>query len=358
MRVAVVGAGPIGQGYAALLARNGHTPVLFSPRGSRVPADAASLQVETVGLLESTAKVELVHTPAAIASADVVVICVLGNGHRSVIDLISQYVRQDQPVIISSQSSLSALYLSTQLALRGIAPLIVAWATTVTGGPIADGRVQIRLLRRELDVATIPAAGIDQGLTLSRKLFGDIFAPSENLLAISLSNLNPQIHMANALLNFTRIENGETWQNFGCITKGVGRYIEALDQERLAIATAFGVTVRTVYQHYQRSFKDMPVDGSVHAMAQVVESQRKGSSPGPRSSTTRYVTEDVPFGIHCIVELGKITGVPTPLHEAGLTIFNAVYGRDFRLDNDLLPALGLESLGASLLRSHAIHGWQ
>ena len=39
-----------------------------------------------------------------------------------------------------------------------------------------------------------------------------------------------------------------------------------------------------------------------------------------------------------------MVGVATPLHAAGLSLFGALYGRDFSVENDLLPALGATSL--------------
>jgi len=45
-----------------------------------------------------------------------------------------------------------------------------------------------------------------------------------------------------------------------------------------------------------------------------------------------------------MVALGGMVGVATPLHAAGLSLFGALYGRDFSVENDLLPALGATSL--------------
>ena len=39
-----------------------------------------------------------------------------------------------------------------------------------------------------------------------------------------------------------------------------------------------------------------------------------------------------------------IAGVALPLHQAGIALFDAICARDFRAENDLLPALGLAAL--------------
>lgn len=355
MRVLVAGTGPIGRGYGVALTQRGHAVTLLSPRGSLPPGPLA---VETFGLLEGQAVLPVAAGPEAVAGAEVVVIAVLGNGLRATVEALAPHLRADQAVIFSSHASFAALYLSRLLAARGVRPLIAAWATTVTGGPMVGGRVHVRLLRPEIDVATIPAARREEGVRLSAALFGERFVPAENLMAIALSNLNPPIHMANTLLNLTRVENGERWENFGGITPAVGRTIEALDRERLALAARFGLRVRSVFAHYRKSFPDMPAVDDVHALAQAVERQRAGSSPGPTSLATRFMTEDVPFGIAFLAELGRAAGVPMPVHEAGLTWANAAYGHDFRADNDLLPALALQDWSEDDLRRRVESGWE
>jgi opine dehydrogenase len=47
--------------------------------------------------------------------------------------------------------------------------------------------------------------------------------PRDDLLAIAVSNLNPQNHMGIALCNLTRMERGESWnQNETSPTRSAG----------------------------------------------------------------------------------------------------------------------------------------
>jgi opine dehydrogenase len=70
---------------------------------------------------------------------------------------------------------------------------------------------------------------------------------------------------------------------------------------------------------------------------------------GPATIDTRYTLEDVPFGLLPLAELGRLAGVPMPLHEAGLAIFSALYGRDLAQDNDILPELTSNGLSREQL---------
>ena len=115
----------------------------------------------------------------------------------------------------------------------------------------------------ELDWITLlhqllhPGQGSGQGFDWNLGLFGDRFQPRDGLLAISLSNLNPQNHMGIALGNMTRMERGEIWSQGQNVTPNIGRLLESLDQERLAIAKVLGLKVRTIFEHFHLSFQSV-----------------------------------------------------------------------------------------------------
>lgn len=345
MRVAVLGTGSVGLGSAALLASHGHQPVLWSPTsGGTGPT---GLQAE--GALRLSAPVTLAGScAAAVAGADAVLVAVPATAYRAVLDQLALALRPGQPVLISGHLSFGALYLSRLLAGRRVTAPIVAWGTTVASGRrTAPGCVRVSSIRTEVDIATLPAAAAEPMLALCRALFGERFRARAGLLAVALSNVNPQNHLAIALCNFTRMERGETWFQNTNITESVGRLMEALDAERLAIAAAFGVSVRTLRQHFHLSFH--APEAPLGEMARFLAAA--GNDPAaPTSPTTRYVLEDAPYGLYPTVLLGQMCGRPAPLHEAGLLTLSALYGRDLAGDNDIMPVLGLADLSAGALR--------
>jgi opine dehydrogenase len=56
---------------------------------------------------------------------------------------------------------------------------------------------------------------------------------------------------------------------------------------------------------------------------------------------TRYVTEDMPYGLAFIEALGRIAGVPTPATRTIVDAASLVSGTDYRQQNDLLAPLNL-----------------
>ena len=344
MRVAVLGMGPVGLGSAALLTSRGHQPVLWSPNSGAAPNE---LRAE--GALQLSGPLALAEDcAAAAAGADAVLVAVPATAYRFVLETLAPALRPGQPVLISGHLSFAALYLAKLLAQRRVAVPIVAWGTTVVSGRrTAPGCVRVSSVRSEVDIATLAAADSEPMLALCRLLFGERFRTRAGLLAVALSNVNPQNHLAIALCNFTRMERGETWSQNTNITDSVGRLMEALDAERLAIAAAFGLAVRTLRTHFHLSFH--APEAPMGEMARFLAAA--GNDPtAPASLQTRYVLEDAPFGLYPTVLLGRACGRPAVLHEAGLLMLSALYGRDLAKDNDVIPALGLTDMSAGDLQ--------
>jgi opine dehydrogenase len=348
MQVAILGAGAVAFASAALLAQGGHDPVLWSPSGRRTAALAGGARLVARNAVEGEFHPRIAASCVeALAAADVVYVAVPGYAHRAVIDAMAPLLRPDQPVVFSSHMSFSLLYLLQRRAVFGPAPMLVAWGTTVvTGRQTSLSEVFVSHVRAKVDMAVLPASAAGDGLALCIALFGDRFVLRDSLTAIGLSNLNPQNHLAIALCNLTRMEKGETWLQYANITGAVGRLMEALDAERLAIAAAYGVQVRTLQEHFRLSFA---ATGETMAEMAASLSARGADVAAPATLDSRYVTEDVPFGLWPTVCLAEAAGRKAPLHEAGVRMLSALYGRDFAAENDLLPALG--DLAAALARA-------
>jgi opine dehydrogenase len=356
MRVSILGAGAAACGAAAQLSVGGHDSMLWSPSGRSTEALAAGAPLRATGAIESSFNPRIAGSAAeAVASAEVVMLAMPGYAHKMAFDAIAPHLREGQPVIVSSHASFGALYLSRLLAARKASLPIIVWGTTLTTGrKLSPTEVAVNSLRSKIDLATVPDGAAAAGLTLCTTLFGDRFVPREGLLAIALSNLNPQNHLAIALFNLTRMERGETWGQAENVTPAVGRVMEALDAERLAIAEAFGVAVRTIREHYAFSYQ-LPV-ASIAAMNAELHGRGKGGF-GPTTLESRYVLEDAPYGLLPTVLLGRLAGRPATLHEAGLTLLSSAYGRDFTGENDLLPALGFDTMTREELAARAKNGF-
>lgn len=337
-RVAILGAGAAAFALAVHLAGRGHAPVLWSPSGRRI---AQGGRIAATGIVEGGFPVEVAATCAeALSGARAAVVALPATGHRAVLDAAAAHLAPGQAVVISSHASFGALHLDRLLGARGLRLPIVAWSTTLLRARQPDpDSVRIATLRKRVDMAVLPVAMQDEGARLCQELFGDHFNLRSDLLAVSLSNVNPQSHAALSLCNFTRMELGEAWDQNQCSTEGVARLNRALDAERMEIARRFGVTVRSLDEHRTQTHGAAPAAAPVRTL-------------GPATVETRYTLEDVPYGLVPMVALARIAGTPAPLHETGIRLFSILYGRDLAAGNGLLDGLGLDGMTAA--RFHAL----
>jgi opine dehydrogenase len=386
-RVGIIGAGAVAFGTAAVLNDARQDVMLWSPsgKGTRELVNnhdpqhqhhsldenenvAADTLLQSTGALESSSRPRIASScRELVENNDVLVLAVPANGHKHLLEQVARFIRSDQTIIISSHASFGALFLSLLLQrqrpdLQSGLPTIIAWGTTVctarkTASANSAAHVRLNTVRTSVDMCVLPASLTDQGLELCQQLFSSNddyndknnkqknkiqFQPRNGLLAIALSNVNPQNHLGIALGNISRMENKEEWYQMLNITPTIGRLLEALDQERLQIAHALpnGVQVKTIFEHFSQSFH-VPIADSISDMCTAIY-QAGNDVHGPNTADSRYVTEDVPFGLVPTIVLGRLVGRPTPLHEAGVQIMSAMYGRDFFQENDLLQALRLE----------------
>jgi opine dehydrogenase len=73
----------------------------------------------------------------------------------------------------------------------------------------------------------------------------------------------------------------------------------------------------------------------------------------PGQVETRWLTEDIPFGLATWALLGDQLGVETPVIDALVTLASATLGKDFRSETRGLQALGLAQSSEDIVRAAA-----
>jgi len=68
------------------------------------------------------------------------------------------------------------------------------------------------------------------------------------------------------------------------------------------------------------------------------------SSIGPRNLKDRYITEDIPYGLVPMSELGKKLDVRTPIMDSFIEIASVLNQEDYRKTGRTLETLGLDKL--------------
>lgn len=349
MRIGIAGTGSIGYASAGWLAHHGHEVRIWSPRGGSAGAlKDAPLACE--GVLQASVPVRVADTAEALArDTEVLLLAVPVNGHRSVMDALLPHLRSGQVVIVSSMASLSALYLYEQAKARGVELCVAGTGTTVlTARRTGPAAVRVMTKRTEVGLSCLPCARSGEVLRLCRELFGDMFVADADCLASTLSNINPVAHAPLALFNWTRIERAENWPQYHYMTPMVAGVILQLDAERLALARAFGLEVRTIESHFAKSFgTTAPTLAGIAAELHA----KRGGPPGPTDTGTRFLDEDVPFGLAFCEALGTMAGVPMEATASMVRMAGLLLGRDLAAENDLVAALRLQGSDVAALRA-------
>lgn len=325
MRVTILGDGAIARGCAALAAARGHAVTQWS-RGF---ASAGARSLVAAGALEGSFAVAHAAGPAAaLADAEAAVIAVPANGHRFMIEAIAPHLAPGVPVLVVAAASLSPSVLARLTAGRN--PVAGLGTTPMTARSDGAG-VRVLTIRARLGIT-----GGAPMIALAESLWGERFDDAPGLVSAALANINPIAHLAIALCNVTRIERAEAWPQYLNMTPAVCRVIEGLDSERLALAAAYGTSVPTAEAHFARSYGTTAPDlagiaAEIHA--------RRGGPPGPTDMQTRFITEDVPFGLVFYQWLAGHRGVKMPLTDASVALASAAWGLDLAAMNDLIPLL-------------------
>jgi opine dehydrogenase len=354
MRVAVLGAGNGGVASAFDFARYGHEVALFAPRefGANVVAVSRAGGITSIGELEGFAAVRYAGHDAAEALAGAELVLLVGPAYATepLAALAAPHLTEDMAVLICPGSCAGAIAFKRAAGLElDDRPVVGETSTLPYAVRVTEpGVVTVfHKLTAGVYIAALPGARTERLHELVTEVWPAV-EPAESVLQTTLQNGNPVIHPAVTLLNAGLLERtgGHFLFYEEGITDGVGRLIEAVDTERLAIARRLGITILSepalgVRQGYMRE-----------------ETYSTGYSTAPgflgiqaqSRLDHRYLTEDVGYGLVFLTDLAARLGVPTPSMDAVMRIASVVLARDFRAEGKrTLRTLGLDGLSADEL---------
>ena len=349
MRIGIAGTGSIGLGSAAFLAKRGHEPVVWSPRGQSAIA-LKDTDLRASGIVEYEGRISVAGTAEALSrSCDCILIAAPLNAHRKIMDALVPNLCRGMTIFVSSMASLSALYLYER-ALEAGCPITVAsfGTTTLTARKESETTVRVMTKRGHLGISVLPRDATEKTLAVAQSLFGDVFFSDSNPLASALSNINPVAHAPLALFNWTRIERAEHWPQYHYMTPDVASVISKLDGERRALALAFGLEVRTIETHFAQSFGS--TKSTLADIAAEMHSIRQGP-PGPVSTQTRFISEDVPYGLLFSLALAPLVWLSMPTTRTIVDMASLISGKNLMDENDFIKLLGIAAATRTTLLS-------
>jgi opine dehydrogenase len=346
--VVVLGAGNTGLSIAAKLALEGREVALWE-----APSHASALepllpgrQVRLTGEGGAgTATLAAVTTDAAaaLASADVLIAAVPSYAHEPFADLLVPHL-EPRHLLALLPGNLGSLAFAERLRrANGAAGPLLAEGDTApyVCRKLGPDHAHIFGVVESIGIGVLGARRTDEALGALEPLFPGL-RPYPHVLAAGLGALNPVVHPPGVLMNAGRIEYAQGDFRFyeEGVTPTVARMIEALDAERRAIGAAHGIELTPVAEAFSTAGFGPVGD----LWATINGSRMLTQMRAPGSLDTRWLSEDVPYGLRTWAELAERAGVAAPVARALVQLGDVVVGTDSWSSGRSLADLGIDDL--------------
>ncbi len=352
-KAAVLGSGNAACTYSAYLGKRGHEMRLYD--SARFESNLTPIRekggMDMVGADTGFGPISMVTTniEEALQGVKVVFVVLPAFGHRVTAEAVAPYAQDGQIFLLNPGAMCGALEFYNTLRECGCTRDVTVGeleSNIFACRRVGPTTVDIFGKKHSMAIATIPANRVDETIAELEVFYPDLFIPKPNVFHTSLAYGNMIIHPAGSLLNMGRIEwtKGNYKFYWEGLTPGVCRNIEAVDQERRNIGAALGCEIESLLESSHR-FYGHPERDSVYEFYRQSEVNDQPDRPSaPPNLGHRYVTEDVPYGLVPMSELGRALGVPTPVIDSLITVASVANETDYRTKGRTLASLGLSGL--------------
>ena len=353
-KFAVLGTGNSGQTFAADIALKG-----FSVNLAEVPEFQANLAaIEKKGGIEISghagqgfAKLNMLTTNLAdaIRGVDIIIIGGSAYAHEPFSRALIRHFQDDQFILFTS--NFGALRFRKWMAESGeskkvtpVESMSLLYATRAR----EPGVVSCIGLKSQLPVAALPASRTPDFLNRVAPVFPQ-FVAADNVWATSVNNLNPIVHPPMALFNAGRIEStgGKGWGLYSDgATESVAKVMLAMDAERMSLVRPVSDSGIPFKDAFEALYKQYGV-GKKNLSETLRQSPIHGdpSLGAPSSLDTRYITEDVPFGLVPWASIARMWGTSTPTIDAVIQVASTMLGVNYFTEGLTVKDLGIEGMG-------------
>jgi opine dehydrogenase len=354
--VAIIGAGIGGVYLAAELGMLGCQLRVHDLDDSRLAAIRARGGIDVDGLNGGFAAIERATTAlaAAIDGAEIIIIVTGGNAQETVATSLVPLLRDGQIILLIQGNTGGALVVRRALDRAGCrARIDVAEMDNYPYSCWRRGPTRIEPIVRKhwLQIAAFPGGRIGAVFPRLSPLFPHAVA-APNAVFTGFTNANAMLHVANCVANAGKIDRGEAYKFYAeGVTPSVARLYQAINTERVAIAAAYGASVPTLEDWFERVYGVRGGDLSETCRLLTTNSDGPYQATGtPNSWTHKYIAEDVPVGLMPMRALGQAANVAAPAIDAVIRLAVILAGSDFAATARTLDRMGLAGMDAGQIR--------
>jgi opine dehydrogenase len=362
-RVAIIGAGNGGCAAAAELTQAGFDVRLYGRSKSTIEPLIARGGIEYEGVFgEGFAPLRVITNDAgeAMRGADVVVMMGPTHAHVDMAETIAPHLKPDQ-IFFAAPGHTLTLLPSTLRAAGHQRPVTCESATLpYICRKLAPDRVKVSRKAAKMKFAAFPATHTHELAEKLRPLFSAI-SPVPTLLDTVFPYTNAIHHPPALLCNIGRIEDtgGDYCHYYQGITPSVGRIIDALDAERLAVASAFNCKVDKISDYFfQIGYTNEHGRDGGNAYSVFHNSEPNRWIKAPSSIDHRFFNEDIPYGLIPLTELGKLADLSMPASNAVIDLASIATGKPYRETGLTCARMRIDGLDIASLRRLLERGYE
>lgn len=356
--VAVLGGGNGGHTLAADLSLAGHEVRLFEMekfKGNMLSV-FETRKIECVGeVLSGVADISLVTSSIeeAIEGAEVILVAVPAFAHKGYAELLAEKVNSNQLVVLLPGTLGSLEFVNTWKELNANKDVVIAESDTLPYATRLEGpgkvRVNVKIL---VQIGVFPATKTDWAENILKDILNVRMV--SNVLEAGLSSMNPIDHPPGTILNAGRIErsNGDFYIYEEGMTPSVIRVMEQLDNERIAIGSKFELSLMTIGDLLHTSGYGPKGD-----TWEVLNGSRSLTPiKGPSNLNSRYLTEDIPFGLKTYASIATYLGIKTPVMDSLITLATILVNEDLEDQGRTIKDLGINGMSVSEIKEYVTTG--
>ncbi len=361
IRFTVIGAGNGGKAMAAHLGMMGFSTTLYNRTSEHVEA------IKQLGGIDLTSydggpngfgKLSCVtsNMEEALQSAEMIMVVVPSSAHGDIARACAPYLVDGQIAVLHPGRTCGTIeFVKILRDMDCKADVTVAEAETFIYASRSDGPAQSRIFRikEAIPIAALPATRNRLVLDVIHEAFPE-YIDGGNVLQTGLNNMGAIFHPALSILNSGWIESTHGNYQFYIdgVTPSVARVLEALDRERVTVASALGIRARTALEWLKLSY-----DATGEDLNDAIHNQ-----PGyygikaPPTLNHRYIFEDVPMSLVPIASLGQRYGVSVKAMDSIIRLSSIIHRTDYWRKGRTIDKLGIDNLSVSELTAYVNEG--
>ncbi len=360
-RYTVIGAGHGGKAMAAHLALMGFPTTLYNRTPDHIAAikELQGIDLESYeGGPRGFSKLECVTSSMAeaLAQAEMIMVVVPSSAHADVAKICAPHLRDGQIVVLHPGRTCGAIEFAKVLRdLNCTTDVTISEAETLIYASRSDGPAQAHIFRikEAVPLAALPATRNRLVLDRIHEAYPQ-YIDGGNVLQTGLNNMGAIFHPALTMLNVGWIESthGDYQFYIDGVTPSVARVLEALDRERVTVASSLGIRGRTGLEWLKMAY-----DTNGEDLYEAIHNQ-----PGyygikaPPTLNHRYIFEDVPMSLVPIAALGERYGVSVRGMDAMIRLACIIHRTDYWRRGRTLEKLGINNLSVSELTRYVNEG--